>query len=176
MLERARIKFLVDVSNYEEDMTLDMPSAELAKFLSKGKAQNVAARHKSDIVLGADSFVVFNGQLLGKPHTHERAVEMLTMLSGQYHSFITGFTIIDPESGKEFSDAVETKVYFKKLSNTDIANYLAKENVLNNAGAYIIQNLGSVLVEKIDGSFSNVMSLPMSQVADALKTFGINFL
>lgn len=176
ILNRTKIPFIVDVSNYEEDMTLNLEPKDLATYLSKGKAQDVANKHKNAVVLGADSFAVFDKQLLGKPPTIERAKEMLSMLSGKAHSFVTGFTIIDTTDGKVYSDTVETKVYFKMLSADDIDGYLAKENVLNNAGAYIIQDLGAVLIEKIEGSYSNVMGLPIAQVAAALKQFNINFL
>ncbi|KKS63969.1 MAG: Maf protein [Parcubacteria group bacterium GW2011_GWB1_42_6] len=176
ILERTGIPFIVDVSNYEENMAINLEPAELAKYLSKGKALDVASRHKNAVVLAADSFAVFNGELLGKPRTTEKAREMLTTLSGQCHSFITGFTIIDPDTGKEHSDTDETKVYFRKLTTEDIDGYLAKENALNNAGAYIIQNLGAVLVERIDGDYSNVMGLPLPKVAKALKEFGVDFL
>lgn len=156
-------------------MTLNLKPAELAIHMSKGKAEAVAAHHKNSVILAADSFAVFNEKVLGKPHTIEKAKEMLTALSGNYHSFITGFTLIDTDSGKKFSDSDETKVYFRKLTPEDIEGYLAKENALNNAGAYIIQSLGAVLVERIDGNYSNVMGLPVAKVAEALKDFGINF-
>ncbi len=176
IFELAKIPFIVDASSYEEDMSLKLEPSELAKHLSLGKAQQVSARHRNAVVIGADSFAVYGGQLLGKPHTLERAKEMLTMLSGNAHSFITGFTIIDTETGDKFSDVVETKVYFRKLTPDEVNSYLEKEDVLEKAGAYIIQGLGVVLVDKIDGSYSNVMGLPISQISVALKKFGIKFL
>lgn len=176
LLEKTGVAFVAEPSHYEEDMTLDLPPAELAKHLSAGKARDVAARHQDAVVLGADTFVAHNSHLLGKPHTQEKAKAMLERLSGQAHSLITGFTIIDAATGKEYSEAVETKVYFRELSAADIEGYLAKENVLSNAGAYIIQGLGSVLIDKIDGSYTNVVGLPLSRVAAALKPFGINLL
>ena len=157
-------------------MTINLEPAELAKHLSKGKAKDVAADYTNAVILAADSFAVFKGQLLGKPHTIEKAREMLETLSGQCHSFITGFTIVDTDTGREHSDADETKVYFRKLTDQDIDGYLAKENVLNNAGAYIIQSLGAVLVERIEGDYSNVMGLPLPKVTQALKEFDVNFL
>jgi septum formation protein len=176
ILKRSHVDFTVDVSNYEEDMTLDMPPADLAICLSQGKAMDVAARHSEAVVLGADSFAIYNGELLGKPHTLDRAKEMLTMLSGQCHTFVTGFTIIDTASGKTYSSSVESTVYFTEITPSDIDGYLAKENVLNKAGAYTIQGLGSAFITKIDGSFSNVIGLPLMEVAAALKDFGVNFL
>ena len=153
-----------------------MKPAELAKHLSQGKAKDVASRHEKSVVLAADSFAVFSGQLLGKPHTIENARKMLSILSGRCHSFITGFTILDTDTGKQFTDVVETKVYFRELTSEEIDRYLEKENVLNNAGAYIIQRLGGVLVEKIDGDYCNVMGFPLSAITPALRDFGINIL
>jgi septum formation protein len=176
ILENVKADFVVDASNYEEDMGLAMAPKDLAIFLSKGKAQDVAKRHPNAVVLGADSFAVFGKQLLGKPHTLQRARETLTMLSGQAHSFITGFTIIDTESSQEYSVTVETKVYLKTLTADDIEAYLAKEDVLNNAASYIIQGLGGIFVDKIEGEYFNVMGLPIATVATALKEFGINLL
>jgi septum formation protein len=176
ILEKVRIPFIVEVSSYEEDMGLDLPPPELAMHLSQGKARDVAKNHKNAVILGADSFAVFKDQLLGKPHTKERAKEMLRLLSGECHSFITGFTIIDTDSGKEVSDFTETKVYFNELSEKEIENYLTRENVLEKAAAYIIQGIGGVLVAKIEGDYSNVMGLPISAVAQKLKFFGIEII
>ena len=168
--------FRVVGSNYEEDMTLDMPSTDLALYLSQGKARDVASREKGSIIIGADSFAVCDDKLLGKPHTIERATEMLTMLSGRKHSFVTGFTIMDSDTLREYSASQTTDVYFKVLSANDIAQYLAREDVMGNAGAYRVQGLGGLLVEKIDGSFSNIVGLPLASVAVALRDFGIDLL
>ncbi len=168
--------FRVIVSNYEEDMTLDMPPTDLALYLSQGKARDVASREKGSIIIGADSFAVCDDKLLGKPHTIESATEMLTMLSGRKHSFVTGFTIIDSDTLREYSASQTTDVYFKVLSADDIAHYLAREDVMGNAGAYRVQRLGGLLVEKIDGSFSNIVGLPLASVAAALRDFGIDLL
>lgn len=176
ILEAIRFPFIVDVSNFEEDMSLNMAPQELAKYLSQGKAEEVARRHKNTVVLAADSFAVFNGQLLGKPHTIENAKKMLTSLSGGCHSFITGFTILESDTGEKYSDVIETKVCFRKLTSQEIDGYLKKENVLNNAGAYIIQRLGGALVDRIEGDYSNIMGLPLSAITPALKDFGINIL
>lgn len=154
-------------------MGLDMAPEELAIYLSKGKACDVAQRHTNAVILAADSFGVFNGQLLGKPHTLKRAREMLAMLSGQRHLFITGFTIMDADTGDEYSEAVETKVYFRELAPGEIEDYLAKDKVLEKAGAYTIQGLGRYLIEKIEGDYDNVRGLPLTNVSEALGKFGI---
>lgn len=173
ILEEAGLSFEVDVSNYEEDMGLDMAPKELAMHLSVGKAKDVAARHTDAVILAADSFGVYKGELLGKPHTKERAKEMLTMLSGQCHSFITGFTIIDTNSGKEYTGFDETKVYFKPLTLDEIDQYLAEEDVLEKAGAYSINGAGKRLVLKIEGDFVNVRGLPIDEVRKVFKRFGV---
>lgn len=174
ILEETKYPFRVVVSNYEEDMGLDLAPKELAIYLSKGKARDVAGRYTNAIVIGADSFVVFRGELLGKPHTPKRANEMLTLLSGQRHSFITGFTILDADTNKEYSEAVETKIYLRKLSQKEIKDYHAKENVLEKAGAYTIQGPANKFIERIDGDYNNVRGLPLVNVSKAMKKFGIN--
>lgn len=176
LLEQAGIAFKVIPSTFEEDMGQSLAPRELAIALSQGKAREVATRVKDAVVLGADSFAVFEGQLLGKPHTVERAKEMLTMLAGNCHTFITGFTIIDSGSGKELSDAVETKVYMKKLSLEEIERYIAKEDVLEKAGAYRSQNLGAALIKKVEGDYNNVRGLPLSTIATCLIEFGVTII
>ena len=177
ILELLKIPFMVDASNYQEDMTLKLEPKDLAKHLSLGKAQDTSVRHHNAVVLGADSFAVSDGRvLLGKPHTREQAKKTLMTLSGRAHSFITGFTIIDTDTRKQFSDVVETRVYFRKLTTAEIDSYLDREDVLERAGAYIIQGLGIVLIDKIEGSYSNVMGLPISQILVALKRFNIKLL
>lgn len=153
-----------------------MSPTELAIYLSRGKAADVAAKNPGSIVIGADSFAELNGKLLGKPHTLEKGRHMLHLLSGQTHNFVTGFTIVDSDSSKEYSEAVITKVTFRKLTDEEIDAYLAKENILENAGAYIIQGLGGVLIEKIEGDYFNVVGLPLASVAVALKGFGISII
>ncbi len=175
ILEQTGIKFEVDPGNYEEDMSLDMSPSELAKFLSLGKASSIVTNHSKSVVLGADSFAVFEGELLGKPHTIDNAKKMLKKLCGQWHEFITGFTIIDCDTHKTYSEVVSTKLLFGEFSDKEIDEYLTKDNVLNLAGAYDIQRLGGVLVKRIEGSYSNIYGLPIFEVAQALKSFGIEF-
>lgn len=174
VMRELAIPFVVDVSNYEEDMSLNISPQDLAIYLSKGKAREVAGRHQNAVILAADSFAVFNGELLGKPHTNERAKEMLTMLSGKEHRFITGFTVIDADTHEEYSEAVETRLFFENLTKQDIEDYLLDEDVLAKAGAYNIQGKGRRLFEKIEGDITNVIGLPLENVRSALKRFGVS--
>lgn len=173
LLTDAGLIFEIDPSNYEEDMTLPMSPKELVAHLSRGKAKDVAQRHKKVVILGADTIIVYKDKILGKPYTPERAKEMLKMLSGKQHSAITGFTVIDTENNKTISKAIETKVFFRDLTDKEIDDYIATEEPLNKAGSYAILELGKKLIKKIEGSESNVAGLPMEEVIETLKDFGV---
>ena len=171
LLEKAGLTFEVVGSDYEEDMMLARAPAELAKHLSRGKAEAVAKKYADALVIGADTFVVYEGSLLGKPHTPEKAKEMLEMLSGTMHTAITGFTIIDTKDGESISEAVETKLYLKELTEQEIDEYIATGEPLDKAGAYGIQGVGQTLVAHIEGDYDNVIGLPVTAVLEALKRF-----
>ena len=176
MLEQIGLRFEVEPSHYEEDIQSASEPDELARKLSLEKARIVARCHRSTIVIAADTFVVSEGRILGKPHTESQAREMLAVINGREHSVITGFTIIDTDENKTFSDSVETKVYMRKLSSEEIDAYVESKEPLDKAGAYAIQGLGAVIVERIEGDYFNVMGLPLCALAEALKDFGINIL
>jgi len=176
LLGKIGLKFEVEPSNYEEDITPKLKPHELAKSLSFEKAKVVASSHKNALVIAADTFIVFKGKILGKPQTETQAKKMLETINGKPHSVITGFTIIDTENNKAISKSVETKVYIRKLTPDEIDAYVKSGEPLDKAGAYAIQGLGSVIVEKIEGDYFNVIGLPLSALADSLKEFGINIL
>lgn len=176
LLSQIGLKFEIDPSNYQEDMTLGMKPAKLAEYLSLGKAKDVAQRHRDSIVIAADTFCVLNGELLGKPKTKNEAANMLQKLSGSVHSVITGFTIIDTLTNKQISRSVETRVYFRKLSKKEINFYIASGDPMDKAGAYAVQNLGGIFVERIEGDYFNIMGLPISPLCIELQKFGIDIL
>jgi septum formation protein len=173
LLALVGLKFIVDAGEYEEDMNTDLSPPELAKFLSRKKAEDVAGRHKNAIIIAADTFIVFQGALMGKPSDEGEAKVMLKKLSGKTHSVITGYTIIDTESRKRLSRVIETRVSFKRLTMQEIDAYVRSKEPLDKAGAYAIQGLGSVVVRKIEGDYFNVIGLPLSSLADSLKRFGV---
>ena len=176
LLKRIGLKFKIDPSNYEENISSELEPHELAKSLSLEKAKLVAKKHMNALVIAADTFIVFEGKILGKPRTETDAKEMLETISGRQHSVITGFTIIDTENNKALSKAVETKVYIRKLSSNEIDAYVESKEPLGKAGAYAIQGLGSVIVEKIEGDCFNVIGLPLSALTESLKEFGVHIL
>jgi len=173
LLALTGLKFTVDPGDYEEDMDMDLDPPELAKFLSLKKAEEIAGRYKNALIIAADTFIVFKGHFLGKPRDKADARTMLTKLNGKTHSVITGFTIIDTQTQKRLSRAVETKVTFKRLSQDEIAAYVRSGEPLDKAGAYAIQGLGSVIVKKIEGDYFNVIGLPLSLLVESLKKFGL---
>ena len=165
------IPFEVQESDYEEDMSVNLPAGELAEFLSAGKANAVAKMNPDAIVIAADTFVVYDGRPLGKPKTEERAREMLEMLSGKEHEIVTGVTIIEGRNVVSFHQ--ETHVYMAVLSSAVIDAYIRTGEPLDKAGAYALQEMGALLVEKIEGDFFNAMGLPLKRLVEELRAFGV---
>lgn len=173
LLAKTGLNFEVVSSNYEEDMTLPLPPDVLVKLLSKGKAESVAKSYDDAIIIGGDTFIYFDGHVLGKPHTPQRAKEMLEMLSGNEHSVFTGFTIIDTKNNKVISEAVEARIKFNNLSNKEIADYIATGEPLTRAGAYAIQTIEKTFIENVDGDYNAIVGLPIDDLMKALKSFDI---
>jgi septum formation protein len=148
----------------------------LVKAISLGKASIISKKYSNAIVIAADTIGVIRGKIIGKPHTEDEARKMLQSLSGKSHRVITGLTIIDSTSKKMVTRTVETRVYIKNLSLAEIDNYIKTGEPLDKAGAYAIQGMGSVIVEKIKGDYYNVMGLPLNALAESLKEFGISVL
>lgn len=165
ILDTMGLEFSVDVSDADESFA-GTPE-EMVLELSRRKAQAVASRHSGAMILAADT-VVFADEVLGKPHTAGEARRMLTELSGRWHSVYTGVTMIDTRSGKMLSRADVTRVHFVALTAEDIDAYVATGEPLDKAGAYGIQGRGGMLIDRIEGSYSNVVGLPMALVRSML--------
>ena len=176
LLKQIGLEFEIDPSNYEEDMTLDMEPRKLAEDLSLGKTKDVAQRHKDSIIISADTIIAVDNEVFGKPKTPEKAKYMLQKLSGRAHSVITGFTIINTEINKQISKSVETKVYFKNISEEEMDAYIATGEPLDKGGGYAIQGMAALFVEKIEGDYFNIVGLPIIAIVDELKNFGIKIL
>lgn len=174
LLKQVGLNFEVIVSNFEEKIEYSLKPEELAEKFSLQKAKDVARKQKNAIIIAADTLVVFNNEILGKPKTPEKARQMLKKLSGRSHLVITGFTIIDTKSGKTVTKSVKSKVYFKKLTNQEISSYVATGEPLDKAGAYAVQEKGGLFVEKIEGDFLNIVGLPISNLVKELKKFGVS--
>jgi septum formation protein len=176
LLEQIGLRFEVEPSNYDEEITSASEPHEMARRLSLGKARAAARKHRKALIIAADTLVVFGDRILGKPRTNAEAREMLRALNGKAHSVITGFTILDTETGKMLSRSVETRVHMKKVTLKEIDSYVRSKEPLDKAGGYAIQGLGAVLVERIEGDYSNVVGLPLSALAEGLREFGVKVL
>ena len=137
--------------------------------LSSEKALAVSSRVDGRYFIGADTVVVLDGKIMGKPADEDDACAMLNALSGRNHDVITGISILDRQTGKQISRFVATKVYFKTLSEKEIRDYIATGCPMDKAGAYAIQGGAIHFVRSICGSYSNVIGLPMTELCELLQ-------
>ena len=173
LLADLGIAFQIMVSNVAETLAPDLPPEEQAIALAEEKARAVASGIETGVVLGADTVVVLDGKLLGKPEDDADAIDMLRLLSGREHRVVTGVAVIDAATGSLRSSAVSSVVRFHDLSDDDIAAYVATGEPQDKAGAYAIQGLGGDLVSDLDGCFSNVVGLPLCETASLLSDAGL---
>lgn len=171
LFKKLGLDFKVEPSSYVEKIDSGKEPHVLAKTLSRYKATDVASKHKNVIVVGADTIVVLGEEILGKPKDTDDAKAMLKKLSGKPHRVITGFTIVDAENGKIISKSVETKVFFKKLTDEEIVTYVQSGEPMDKAGSYAIQGLGGKFIDKIEGDYNNVVGLPVKELERELKNF-----
>jgi len=172
LLSSVGIVFDVIPANVDESVIGGETPSEHTERLSLEKAREVAKAHPDAFVIGADSVVVLNGRIMGKPRDAKDAREMLQSLSGRTHSVITGYSVVAKDAGVEVSDYVETRVTMKELKGEEIAAYVATSEPMDKAGAYAIQGYASSMVREINGSYSNVVGLPVSEVVEMLIGLG----
>ncbi|MEE8449445.1 MAG: Maf family protein [Thermodesulfobacteriota bacterium] len=173
LLKTLAIPFEVVPSLVEETRVDGESPSQAAIRLAELKAREVRGRYPGRIILAADTIVVLDGQMLGKPKDIGDAREMLSRLSGRLHVVITGFCLIDGSSDREIARAVATEVKMKRISAAELEGYLSSGEPLDKAGAYAIQGTGAFLVEAITGSYSNVVGLPLAEVCEELKQLGV---
>lgn len=171
LLARAGIPFEVRVSDAAEDNSQGIEPSELVRRNALAKAFSVAARFPERTVLGADTIVSLGGKIYGKPADLRDAERMLRELSGKTHSVFTGVAFAKEGGKKSAAFAEESRVTFKTLSGVEISEYLKCVDALDKAGAYAAQERGSMIIEKIDGNFDNVMGLPCGLVERELPKF-----
>ena len=175
ILENTNIKFDI-ISSSIEELVLDGESpCQMVMRLAFEKGIDIASKYKSNLVISADTIVVLDDNVLGKPKDEEEARQMISNLSGRTHQVITGISLINLEKNKKIIDYVISNVKFKKLSKDDINDYIKTKESLDKAGAYGIQGYGAILVEEIQGDYFNIVGLPISKLSDLLKIhFNIN--
>ena len=175
ILENTNIKFDIISSSIEELILGGESPCQMVMRLAFEKGIDIASKHKSDLVISADTIVVLDNNILGKPKDEEEARQMISNLSGRTHQVITGISLINLENNKKIIDYVVSNVKFKKLSKDDINDYIKTKESLDKAGAYGIQGYGALLVEEIQGDYFNIVGLPISKLSDLLKIhFNIN--
>ena len=173
LLDQIGLRFKAVASGYEENMDLKMKPADLARYLSSGKARAVAKKYRNAIIIAADTFIALKNEILGKPGTDKQARITLKKISGRTLEVITGLTVIDTAADKEVSRAVITKVSVKKLGKDEIDAYVRTGEPLDKAGAFGIQEKGAVFIKKIDGDYSNVVGLPLGELFSILKKMNV---
>lgn len=166
LLALVKKEYTVIPANIDEEVVVKVPS-DLAKEISKLKAYEIFKDHPDDEVLAVDTIVIIEGKVLGKPKTKIEARKMLELLSGKKHHVISCFTLLSAK--KEINANVVTEVYFNKLSDETIEKYIASGSPFDKAGGYGIQDEEYHLVERIIGSYYNVMGLPVEELKKYIK-------
>jgi septum formation protein len=172
LLRAAGIHFSIRAANIDETIKPNEPPGDYVLRLSREKACAVAKG--DDLTLGADTIVVINGRIAGKPIDAQDAARMLRALSGQWHEVLTGVTLA--HGGQILSDIASTRVKFVELSDAEIDWYVSTGEPMDKAGAYAIQGHASLFIERIEGSYSNVVGLPAQLVYRMAERMGVNLL
>ena len=178
LLDEAGYQYRLHPVKVSENIEENLNPGEFAETLSRRKAKSAlkqpkGLKFKGKLLLSADTVVALDDRILGKPENFKDAEEYLALLSGKMHSVITGCTLVpDGHWSSEVTFHCETKVYFKTLGSAEIADYVATGEPMDKAGAYAIQGLGGNFVERYEGSWSNVVGLPLERLEGVLKKSG----
>jgi len=173
LLEQAGLNFSVIPSSIDETKIPVSSPETYVRILSEAKADDISKKYPEKWVIGADTIVVKNGAVLGKPGSIHEARYMLKQLSGQAHQVFTGYSVLCKTKHRKFSETVQTEVLFKNLTDEEIEWYIHTKEPFDKAGAYAIQGLGTFLVKRINGSYTNVVGLPVCEVIEFLIKEGV---
>lgn len=177
LLSQAGIPFTVIPGEVDEaKVVLSGTPEQKAEQLAYMKALDVAKNVDKGLVLGADTIVVCNGEIFGKPSDEKDALRMLESLNGREHLVITGIALVDSENGVVKKGHETTKVIFSSLTAVDIQAYIKTGEPFGKAGAYAVQGRGALLVEGLNGCYSNVVGLPLNKLGKMLREFGIDIM
>jgi septum formation protein len=177
LLTSLGLEFEVIKSDFEEDIENKIFSNELIINLAEEKVKDVAKKTKKpSIIIGADTVVIIDNEILGKPLNEQDAFNMLKKLSNRTHKVVTAIAIFDTEKNKMASEAVTSKVTFKELSDDEIKKYIKTGEPMDKAGSYGIQAYGGLFVNDINGCYFNIVGLSIHKLGEMLKSFGINIL
>jgi septum formation protein len=171
LLRLLKLKFRIVPSAATEVLDEQLSPFEVCQLNARRKARAVAKKNPDSLVLGADTLVFLDGEIMGKPVSRADAERMLTRLQGRTHQVVTGISLIHLRAHRERIFAVSTDVMFHPLDAEQIQDYLAKVNPLDKAGAYAIQEHGDLIVSEISGSYSNVVGLPVERLKGEIQSW-----
>lgn len=173
LLKQAGLEFSVIPSSFDESsVSFSTPDA-FVRRIAEGKAKDISEKYPDSWIIGADTVVVIDKKILGKPGSRTEARSMLEHLSGKTHRVLTGYCISCKAEKHFLSATVQTDVGFKTLSEKEIDWYISTGEPFDKAGAYAIQGIGAFLVKRINGSYTNVVGLPVCEVVDVLIKVGV---
>ena len=170
ILSQIGIRFTIMKSNTVEDFSLNLPPEAFCEHWAREKAKDIAKNHPNSLIIGADTIVVLDKRILGKPQNREQSISMLKSLSGRTHEVLTGVSFIHLDSNYDITFNESTLVSFNTLNNNDICNYIDIYKPYDKAGSYGIQDRFSIHINKITGCYYNVMGFPISKFHRKFKS------
>lgn len=173
LLDLIGIPYTADPADIDETVRGDESPAVYVERLACGKASAVAERHPGALVIAADTTVVLDGRIIGKPQTEDDARNMLSALSGATHTVVTGMACV--LNGKLESSVDDVSVTFRRLSDAEIQEYVATGEPMDKAGAYGIQGYGATIVRRIDGDYFAVMGLSLVRLVEVMQRLGVRY-
>lgn len=173
ILRTLGIPFSIIPPDIDETRLPDETPRDFVLRISYGKAHKVGKLFPDKWVIGADTIVVYKNRILGKPLNEDDAFRMLALLKGKWHKVITGFCVLNVSKDITYRDVVETRVFMKDLVDQEIMKYIGTSEPIGKAGSYAVQGKGGYMVKEIKGSYSNVVGLPICEVAEVLLSLGI---
>jgi septum formation protein len=176
LLEQLGISFDCCPARIDEDLGTEETAREAVRRIALNKAEKASEMVRNSIIIAADTMVVCNGEVLGKPDNARDAFNKLYKLKGREHEVITAVCVMDTENGQcEVQDEI-TRVYFRDISDEEIRAYIRTEEPMDKAGAYGIQGMGAVFVDRIEGCYFNVVGLPLKHLYSMLQRQGVKLL
>ena len=176
VLRSLGLRVVIDPANIDETMDPNLDISVVVTALAVNKARAVGKRHPNALVIGADTMVGLGRERIGKPANREHAREILEKLSGLTHSIYTGLAVIDTVVNDESVQCCRTDVTFRKLSSRAIERYLRSGEPVGKAGAYALQGMGALLIERIDGEYTNVLGLPVQTLVKGIGDIGYDLI
>ena len=168
LLEQIGLEFQVCPSDSAETIETQTSPTQVVEELALIKARTVGERFKRGLIIGADTIAVLNQQIIGKPEDNQHAIEILRQLSGNRHKVVTGVSILDLDRKRQMVWSESTLVYFRRLRETEILEYVGNHNVLDKAGAYGIQGRAAAFVSRVEGCYFNVVGMPIAKLVEKL--------